>query len=142
MIAPTTSFAEGFQELASFMDPQLDVEPDLAERLKISKSETEVGFDSLFVSSNLAEDSTFFLFLEGENTEQLVMETTGNWQLCRNDNVNTIINLTNGNNGVLLGLSGKWNLKVIVDLLYFLDLMDKKIWVTSNRQKQRSYASR
>jgi hypothetical protein len=120
-------------------DPQLGVEPDL-EELKISKSETEVGFDSLFVSSNLAEDSTFFLFLEGENTEQLVMETTGNWQLCRNDNVNTIFNLTNGNNGVLLGLSGKWNLKVIVDLTYFLDLMDKKIWVTSNRQKQRSYA--
>jgi hypothetical protein len=70
------------------------------------------------------------------------METTGNWQLGRNDNVNTIINLTNGNNGVLLGLSGKWNLKFIVNLTYFLDLMDKKIWVTSNRQKQRSYASR
>jgi hypothetical protein len=141
MIAPTTFFTEGFRELASFTHPQLGVEPDLVE-LKISKSETEVRFDSLFVSSNLAEDSTFFLFLEGENTEQLVMETTGNWQLCRNDNVNTIINLTNGNNGVLLGLSGKWNLKVIVDLTYFLDLMDKKIWVTSNRQKQRSYASR
>jgi len=115
------------------------VEPDLVE-LKISKSETKVGFDSLFVSSNLAEDTTFFLFLEGENTEHLLMEATGNWQLCRNDNVNTIINLTNGNNGVLLGLSGKWNLKVIVDLTYSLDLMDKKIWVTSNRQKQRSYA--
>mmetsp|Transcript_11068 Transcript_11068/g.20077 ORF Transcript_11068/g.20077 Transcript_11068/m.20077 type:complete len:219 (+) Transcript_11068:507-1163(+) len=120
-------------------DPQLGVEPDLVE-LKISKSETKVGFDSLFVSSNLAEDTTFFLFLEGENTEHLLMEATGNWQLCRNDNVNTIINLTNGNNGVLLGLSGKWNLKVIVDLTYSLDLMDKKIWVTSNRQKQRSYA--
>jgi hypothetical protein len=49
------------------------VEPDLVE-LKISKSETDVGFDSLLfiISSNIAEDSTFFLFLEGENTEQLV----------------------------------------------------------------------
>jgi hypothetical protein len=48
------------------------VEPDLVE-LKISKSETDVGFDSLFnISSNIAEDSTFFLILEGENTEQLV----------------------------------------------------------------------
>jgi hypothetical protein len=65
------------------------------------------------------------------------METTGNGQLCRNDNVNTIFNLTNGNSGVLLGLSGKWNLKVIVDLTYFLDLMDKKIWVTSDKSKDR-----
>jgi hypothetical protein len=65
------------------------------------------------------------------------METTGNGQLCRNDNVNTIFNLTNGNSGVLLGLSGKWNLKVIVDLTYFLDVMDKKIWVTSDKSKDR-----